>query len=82
MKKKSSHHSVIGKKNWKNIETLYSILVVIYYGKDNWNIKTTFGEMTNGYEELPKGIKKYVLNYKYLLYYISRYTDEEIKGEA
>ena len=38
--------------------------------------------MINGYEELPKNIKKYVPNYEYLLYDISRYTDEEIKGEA
>ena len=58
------------------------IPLVIYHGKDNWNIKTTLGEMINGYEELPKNIKKYVPNYEYLLYDISRYTDEEIKGEA
>ena len=58
------------------------IPLVIYHGKDNWNIKTTLGEMINGYEELPKDIKKYVPNYEYLLYDISRYTDEEIKGEA
>lgn len=58
------------------------IPLVIYHGKDNWNIKTTLGEMINGYEELPKDIKKYVPNYEYLLYDISTYTDEEIKGEA
>ena len=58
------------------------IPLVIYHGKDNWNIETTLGEMINGYEELPKDIKKYVPNYEYLLYDISRYTDEEIKGEA
>src|SRR5690606_19819322 len=38
---------------------------VIYHGKDNWNIKTTLGEMINGYEELPKDIKKHVPNYEY-----------------
>lgn len=58
------------------------IPLVIYHGKDNWNIEITLGEMINGYEELPKNIKKYVPNYEYLLYDISRYTDEEIKGEV
>ena len=55
---------------------------VIYHGKDNWNVKTTLGEIINGYEELPRDIQKYIPNYEYLLYDISRYTDEEIKGEA
>lgn len=58
------------------------IPLVIYHGKDNWNIKTTLGEMINGYDELPENIKKYIPNYEYLLYDISRYTDEEIKGQA
>ena len=58
------------------------IPLVIYHGKDNWNIKTTLGDMISGYNELPEDIKKHIPNYEYLLYDISRYTDEEIKGEA
>lgn len=38
--------------------------------------------MINGYDKLSESIKKYIPNYEYLLYDISRYTDEEIKGQA
>lgn len=58
------------------------IPLVIYHGKDDWKIKTTLGEMIIGYKDLPEDVKKYVPDYEYLLYDISRYTDEEIKGEA
>ena len=58
------------------------IPLVIYHGKKSWNIKTTLGEMINGYENLPKDVRKHIPNYEYLIYDISRYTDEEIRGEA
>lgn len=58
------------------------IPLLIYHGKESWNIKTTLGEMIKGYEELPKDVQKFIPDYEYLLYDISRYTDEEIKGEA
>lgn len=58
------------------------IPLVIYHGKDSWNIKTTLGEMITGYKELNKDIQKYIPNYEYMIYDISRYTDSEIKGEA
>ncbi|WP_028309770.1 Rpn family recombination-promoting nuclease/putative transposase [Desulfitibacter alkalitolerans] len=58
------------------------IPLVIYHGKDNWKVKTTLGEMIKGYADLPEEVKKYVPNYEYLLYDISKYTDDEIKGEV
>ncbi len=58
------------------------IPLVIYHGSDEWNIKTTLGEMIKGYKELPEDVKKYVPDYEYLLYDLSSYTDEEIKGEV
>ncbi len=58
------------------------IPLVVYHGKNNWKLSTTLGEMINGYNKLPKDIQKYIPNYEYLLYDISRYKDEEIKGEA
>ena len=58
------------------------IPLVIYHGKDSWNIRTTLGELITEYEELPKDIQKFIPDYEYLLYDISRYADEEIKGEA
>lgn len=57
------------------------IPLLIYHGKDNWNISATLGEMIKGYTNLPKDVQKYIPDYEYLLYDISRYTDEQIKGE-
>ncbi|MDD3272351.1 MAG: Rpn family recombination-promoting nuclease/putative transposase [Syntrophomonadaceae bacterium] len=56
------------------------IPLVVYHGKDGWKIGTTLGEMITGYEDLPEDIKKFTPNYEYLLYDLSRYTDDEIKG--
>lgn len=58
------------------------IPLVIYHGSDEWNIKTTLGEMIKGYKELPEDVKKYVPDYEYLLYDLSGYTDDQIKGEV
>jgi len=65
----------------KNTAQLPVIIpLVIYHGKDGWNIKHTLEEMILGYDELPKDIRALVPNYKYLLYDLSGYTDEQIKG--
>lgn len=58
------------------------IPLVIYHGSDSWNIKTTLGELITGYKNLPREIQKFIPDYEYLIYDISKYTDEEIKGEA
>lgn len=69
------------KMNKERIEELPVIIpLVIYHGKNKWNISTNLGQMINGYKELPKDVKKYIPDYEYLLYDISGYTDEEIKG--
>ena len=56
------------------------IPLVVYHGKEGWNIKPTLGEMILGYDELPQDIQALVPNYQYLLFDLSRFTDEEIKG--
>jgi len=58
------------------------IPLVIYHGKETWKIKTSLGEMIRGYEDLPEEIRAYIPNYQYVLYDISRFSDDEIKGEA
>ena len=58
------------------------IPLVIYHGKGRWNINTSLGELITGYENLPEDIKKYIPNYEYIIYDLSQYTDEEIKGKA
>ena len=69
-------------KNEKIDELPIIIPLVIYHGKDKWNISATLSEMIKGYESLPKDVQRYIPDYEYLLYDISGYTDEEIKGGA
>lgn len=69
--------------NNEEIDELPLIIpIVIYHGKVNWNINATLGEMIKGYKELPKDVQKYIPDYEYVLYDISRFTDEEIKGKV
>lgn len=58
------------------------IPLVIYHGRERWNIRTTLGEMIDGYEYLTDDVKAFIPNYEYILYDISRYRDEDIKGIA
>ncbi|GLI51922.1 transposase [Tepidanaerobacter syntrophicus] len=58
------------------------IPLVIYHGKERWKASTALKEMINGYDKLAEDVKIYIPNYEYLLYDISRFTDEEIKGKA
>lgn len=56
------------------------IPMTVYHGKKGWNIGTNLSDLMQGYDELPQDVKKYIPDYKYLIYDISSYTDEEIKG--
>jgi predicted transposase/invertase (TIGR01784 family) len=56
------------------------IPLVVYHGKESWNIKPSLGKMISGYDELPQDIRTLVPDYQYLLFDLSRFTDEEIKG--
>ena len=58
------------------------IPLVVYHGKEGWDIKTTLGEMIPGYRELPMDVRVFIPDYKYLLYDLSGYSDEEIKGQV
>ena len=58
------------------------IPLIFYQGKEKWNIGNSFGEIIKGYGELPPDIKKYIPDFEYLLYDISKYKDEDIKGIA
>lgn len=58
------------------------IPLVVYHGKEGWDIKTTLEEMIPGYRELPRDVRVFIPDYKYLLYDLSGYSDEEIKGQV
>ncbi len=69
-------------KNEKKDELPVILPLLIYHGKDRWNAGNTLGNIIKGYENLPDSVKEYIPNYEYLVYDISRYTDDEIKGSA
>ncbi|MEI3612462.1 Rpn family recombination-promoting nuclease/putative transposase [Pseudogracilibacillus sp. SO30301A] len=58
------------------------IPLLIYHGLTPWNREKTLGGMISGYGYFPPGIRKFVPEYAYLVYDITNYKDEEIKGEA
>ncbi|MCX7885067.1 MAG: Rpn family recombination-promoting nuclease/putative transposase [Caloramator sp.] len=58
------------------------IPLVIYHGREKWNVKTRLSDVIEGYNELDDNIKKFIPSFEYLLYDISRYKDEDIKGHV
>lgn len=58
------------------------IPLVIHHGRSKWRIPSNLGAMLDGYEKLPKELKMYVPNFNYLIYDLTIYSEEEIKGKA
>lgn len=58
------------------------IPLVIHHGRSSWRIPSNLGAMLDGYEELQEDLKVYVPNFEYLLYDLSAYAEEDIKGKA
>ncbi|HKM39608.1 MAG TPA: Rpn family recombination-promoting nuclease/putative transposase, partial [bacterium] len=58
------------------------IPLVVYHGEQSWKIKTSLGALIPEFEQLPEDVKPFIPDYEYLLYDVSRFTDEEIKGQA
>ena len=58
------------------------IPLLIYHNKGEWDIKTSLGEMIQGYNVLPVEVKKYIPNYEYLAYDLTKYKDEDVRLEA
>ena len=56
------------------------IPIVIYHGQRKWNIGQNLKDMLKGYDQLPTEIKKYIPQMQYVLYDLSKLTDEQIKG--
>ncbi|EGQ26768.1 hypothetical protein HMPREF9372_1226 [Sporosarcina newyorkensis 2681] len=68
------------KENAKELPII--IPLVIHHGRSNWRILTNLGAVLNGYELLPDELRIYVPNFEYLIYDLTTYGDEDIKGEA
>lgn len=69
-------------KKEKTDELPIIIPLVIYHGKDRWEVKRSLGESISGFSNLPKEVRQYIPNYEFLFYDISQFTDDEIKGEV
>ncbi len=50
--------------------------LVVYHGQEQWQVSTEF----SGLFELPTELQEYLPSYKYWLYDLSGYSDEELKG--
>ncbi len=71
------------KRNKEHVKELPVVIpLVIYHGRTEWNKSTNLGSMLNGYDQLPIEAQKLVPNFEYLIYDISSYKDEDIKGIA
>jgi len=55
------------------------IPLVIYHGQREWNVALSLADLL---VDVPEVVAKYVPNYQYLLYDLSRYSHDEIKGGA
>ena len=71
------------KRNKEQAKELSIIIpLVIFHGQKKWKQPSSLEKMLNGYDDLPEAVKVYVPNFEYLLYNLSIYSDEDIKGSA
>ena len=56
------------------------IPLVLYHGKERWQIKHDLASIIEGIEDLPEPLKRFIPNYEYLFYDFSSYSAEEIRG--
>lgn len=71
------------KRNKEKAKALPIIIpLVLHHAQEKWKYPSNLGELLHGYNELPDAVKVYVPNFDFLLYDVSRYSDEEIKGNA
>lgn len=63
----------------KQQQQIYPILpVVFYHGEAEWHVSPTFKDLF----ELPNELEPYLPNFRYWLCDLSKYSDEEIQGQA
>ena len=58
------------------------IPLVIYHGKTEWKMGSMLSELILDFDSLPEEVKQMIPDYRYLLYDLSRFSDDEIKGDA
>jgi len=69
------------KVNKEGSSTLPPVIpLVIYHGKERWQIKHDLASVIEGIEELPEPLKRFIPNYEYLFYDFSPYSAADIRG--
>lgn len=58
------------------------IPMVVCHGETKWKISPMFSDLILDFDILPEEVKQVILNYRYLLYDLSQFSDEDIKGKA
>lgn len=72
--------SKIGKEKKDGLPMIMPLL--IYHNKGKWTANTKLGDWIEGYNDLPKEMKKYIPNYEYMLHDLSEYNEEEIRASV
>ncbi|MBC3798665.1 Rpn family recombination-promoting nuclease/putative transposase [Acetobacterium tundrae] len=68
------------KENARQIPVIIPIL--IYHGKEKWGIGDTLADLIIDYDALPEEVKEMTPNFRYQIYDLSQFSDEDIKGNA
>ncbi len=71
------HFKQKGEQGDKGLPLPVIVPMVIYHGAESWCMGNTFAQMF----QCEDTFQEYVPNFRYILYDLSRYSDEEIKGE-
>ncbi|AFA49430.1 Rpn family recombination-promoting nuclease/putative transposase [Acetobacterium woodii] len=58
------------------------IPLVIYHGKTQWKMGSMLSDLIMDFDTLPEEVKQLTPDYRYQLYDLSHFSDEEIKGNA
>jgi predicted transposase/invertase (TIGR01784 family) len=69
------------KVNKEKTNTLPPVIpLVLYHGKEKWQLKHSLSSMIEGIEDLPEAVKRFIPNYEYLFFDFSPYSAAEIRG--
>ena len=68
----------------KKLDTHIPMIIpmVICHGETKWKISPMFSDLILNFDTLPEEVIQVIPNYRYLLYDLSQFTDEDIKGKA
>ncbi len=68
----------------KKLDTHIPMIIpmVVCHGETKWKISPMFSDLILDFDILPEEVKQMIPNYRYQLYDLSQFSDEDIKGNA